>query len=71
MLGVEFVRPGTRDPDAATTGRVMEEAKAAGLLIGKGGLEGNVLRLAPPLSLTDEEAAEGLELLEQAVHRSV
>ena len=59
MLGVEFVRPGTRDPDAATTGRVMEEAKAAGLLIGKGGLEGNVLRLAPPLSLTDEEAAEG------------
>ena len=71
MLGVEFVRPGTRDPDAATTGRVMEEAKAAGLLIGKGGLEGNVLRLAPPLSLTDEEAAEGLELLEQAVHSSV
>lgn len=69
MLGVEFVKQGTKVPDAELTGRVMEEAKASGLLIGKGGLEGNVLRIAPPLSLTDEEAAEGLELLEQAMHR--
>ncbi len=71
MLGVEFVVPGTKNPDAGTTGRVMEEAKAAGLLIGKGGLDGNVLRIAPPLSLTDDEAAEGLEMLDQAVRRSV
>ncbi len=71
MLGVEFVHPGTTDPDAPITARVMEEAKAGGLLIGKGGLHGNVLRVAPPLSITSEEAAEGFEMLSGAVHRAV
>jgi 4-aminobutyrate aminotransferase len=70
MIGVEFVAPGTKEPDAPTTARVMEEAKAGGLLIGKGGLFGNVLRIAPPLSLNQEEASEGLELLGEAVRRA-
>jgi 4-aminobutyrate aminotransferase len=46
---------------------VMEQAKAQGLLIGKGGLYGNVLRIAPPLSLTLEEAAEGLDTLVKSI----
>jgi 4-aminobutyrate aminotransferase len=71
MLGVEFTRPGTKDPDGATTTQVMEEAKAGGLLIGKGGLFGNVLRLAPPMSLTPAEAVEGLELLGAAMQRAM
>jgi 4-aminobutyrate aminotransferase len=71
MLGVEFVRPGGKDPDPAVTTRVMEEAKAGGLLIGKGGLFGNVLRIAPPLSVTSEEAAEGYDILSAAVHRAI
>jgi len=71
MIGVEFNQPGTMNPDAATTGLVMEEAKAGGMLIGKGGIFGNVLRVAPPLSVTSEEAAEGLEILSAAVHRAV
>jgi 4-aminobutyrate aminotransferase len=71
MLGVEFVQPGTTEPDAPTTARVMEEAKAGGLLIGKGGLHGNVLRIAPPLSITSEEAAEGFVILSDAVHRTI
>ncbi len=70
MLGVEFVRPGTKEPDGPTTTRVMEEAKAGGLLIGKGGLHGNVLRIAPPLSITTEEAEDGLGLLGDAVRRA-
>jgi 4-aminobutyrate aminotransferase len=70
MLGVEFVHPGTKDPDGATTSRVMEEAKAGGLLIGKGGLFGNVLRIAPALTITADEATEGLELLGDAVRRA-
>jgi 4-aminobutyrate aminotransferase-like enzyme len=41
----------------------MEETKARGLLVGKGGRFGNVLRLAPPLTLTEAEADEGLALL--------
>ncbi len=71
MVGVEFVVPGSKEPDAPTTARVMEEAKTNGLLIGKGGLHGNVLRVAPPLSVTSEEAAEGFELLRDAVHKAV
>ncbi|NIV57293.1 MAG: aminotransferase class III-fold pyridoxal phosphate-dependent enzyme, partial [Actinobacteria bacterium] len=71
MVGVEFVKPGTKDPDVATTTRVMEEAKAGGLLIGKGGLLGNVLRVAPPLSVTSEEATEGFQLMSDAVRRAV
>jgi 4-aminobutyrate aminotransferase len=70
MLGVEFVRPGSKDPDAPITARVMEAARAGGLLIGKGGLFGNVLRIAPPLSITAEEATEGLEILGDAVRRA-
>src|SRR6185369_11380521 len=44
MIGVEFVRPGTTDPDVAVTAHVFDECRRGGLLVGKGGLYGNVLR---------------------------
>ena len=37
----------------------MEETRARGLLVGKGGKYGNVVRMAPPLTLTEAEADEG------------
>ena len=67
QIGVEFVKPGTRDPDPEITMQIMEGARERGLLIGKGGLYANVLRIAPPLSLTEDEADEGFEKLEQAI----
>ncbi|SIN06674.1 aspartate aminotransferase family protein [Micromonospora cremea] len=67
MLGVEFVRPGTSEPDAALTNRVFEACREGGLLAGKGGLYGNVLRMGPPLTLTEEEAREGLAILVDAI----
>jgi 4-aminobutyrate aminotransferase len=67
MIAVEFVIPGSKTPDSATAARVMEETKARGLLVGKGGLHGNVVRIAPPLTLTEDEAAEGLHLLTEAI----
>ena len=70
MLGVEFGDPSTNEPLSALTGEVMEEAKKEGLLIGKGGLFGNTLRIAPPLSLTEAEVDEGLEKLRSAVLRA-
>ncbi len=61
MIGVELVRPGTTEPDAAAAGRGAGGVPASGgLLIGKGGLYGNCLRMAPPLTLTEDEAREGL-----------
>ncbi len=70
MLGIELVEPASGAPDAPAAAAVMEEAKAEGLLIGKGGLYGNVLRIAPALTLTEEEADEGYTKLESAVLRA-
>ncbi|MEU5963499.1 aspartate aminotransferase family protein [Micromonospora parva] len=70
MLGVEFVRPGSGEPDPALTNRVFEACRAGGLLTGKGGLYGNVLRMGPPLTLTEEEAREGLAILVDAIRSS-
>jgi 4-aminobutyrate aminotransferase len=70
MIGVELVRPGTGTPgepapELATA--VLEACKRRGLLVGKGGLYGNALRIAPLLTLTAEEAAEGLAILVAAL----
>ena len=56
-------QPEDDKPDAATTARLQQETKNRGLLIGKGGLYGNVLRMAPPMTLTEEETTEALEIL--------
>ncbi|MFI7601546.1 aspartate aminotransferase family protein [Actinoplanes sp. NPDC049681] len=69
MLAVEFVRPGTTEPDATATLRVFDECRRGGLLVGKGGLYGNVLRMGPPLTLTEEEAREGLAILVDAIRK--
>jgi 4-aminobutyrate aminotransferase len=66
MAAVEVVVPGTDRPDPAATARVMEETRRGGLLVGKGGRLGNVLRMAPPLTLTEDEADEGLAILDRA-----
>ena len=47
--------------------QVLERTRKAGLLIGKGGLYGNVLRIAPPLTLSEAEAEEGLGVLTAVV----
>ncbi|GAA1634170.1 aspartate aminotransferase family protein [Actinoplanes couchii] len=67
MIGLEFVRPGTKDPDPAATVRVFDLCRENGLLVGKGGLHGNVIRIGPALTLTEEEAGEGLRILREAV----
>lgn len=70
MVGVELVRPGTTAPNPEAATRALEETKRAGLLVGKGGLYANALRIAPPLTLTEAETDEGLEILATAVARA-
>jgi 4-aminobutyrate aminotransferase len=67
MLGIELVEPATTEPSPAAATRALEEARKGGLLIGKGGLLGNVLRVAPPLVVSEAEADEGLEALTTAL----
>jgi 4-aminobutyrate aminotransferase len=67
MLAVEFVEPGTLNPNAYATARVFEECRKRGLLVGKGGLYGNTIRMGPALTLTEDEAREGLAILLDAI----
>jgi alanine-glyoxylate transaminase/(R)-3-amino-2-methylpropionate-pyruvate transaminase len=69
MQGVEIVRDeeaGDRTPAVEATLQVFEETKKRGLLVGRGGLYGNVLRVAPPLVVTKAEVVEALEILDQS-----
>lgn len=63
MVAVDMVDPPTRAASPALATQVLEESKERGLLIGQGGLYGHTLRIAPPLTLTEAEAVEGLAIL--------
>ncbi len=57
MLGVELVKDRqTKEPATAETAEVFERCKNRGLLVGKGGLYGNVLRIKPPMCLKNDDA---------------
>jgi 4-aminobutyrate aminotransferase len=72
MLAIEVCvpggndRPGGPEPWPAGAGALMEATRARGLLVGKGGLYGNVLRIAPPLSVTDDEMSAAIDILDAA-----
>ena len=51
----------TPNPDAAE--QLMEETKARGLLIGRGGLYANAMRISPPLNITRSEVEEAIGIL--------
>ncbi|MEZ6243266.1 MAG: aspartate aminotransferase family protein [Phycisphaerales bacterium] len=67
MLGVEIVEDkASKTPSPPKTAEVHERAKDLGLLIGKGGLNGNVLRIKPPMCLTREDVGFMLAVLDRA-----
>lgn len=70
MIGIELVAADGWTPDPQAASAVLEATKARGLLIGKGGLHGNCLRIAPPLSVTEAEADEAAAILVDAVEEA-
>jgi 4-aminobutyrate aminotransferase / (S)-3-amino-2-methylpropionate transaminase / 5-aminovalerate transaminase len=62
MLAVELV-----ERNAAAAKRVLERARERGLVLLSCGLDGNVIRLLPPLSATDDELERGLAILEESL----
>jgi 4-aminobutyrate aminotransferase-like enzyme len=69
MQAVELVVDETtkdRTPEKALTNRIFEESRKRGLLIGKGGLEGNAFRIAPALTVNAAEIDEGLAILRES-----
>jgi 4-aminobutyrate aminotransferase-like enzyme len=67
MFAVDLVDPVTRKPSPPLAGQMLEATKERGLLVGKGGLYGSTLRMAPPLTLSEGEAKEGLTILTDAL----
>jgi alanine-glyoxylate transaminase/(R)-3-amino-2-methylpropionate-pyruvate transaminase len=71
MLGVELVRDrATKEPASQETLVVWEVARELGLLLGKGGLDGNVLRIQPPLCIRAADVDFALEVLDEALTRA-
>ncbi len=68
MQALEIIEPGEEKlPDAAKTAALLGAAREHGLLIGKGGLYGNVIRISPHLNVTAEDIARGCDLIEAAL----
>jgi 4-aminobutyrate aminotransferase-like enzyme len=70
MQGVEFVKDetaGDRTPNPQAVNALFEETRKRGLLIGKGGLLGNCLRISPPLTVSAAEVDEALQKLGESL----
>lgn len=68
MQGLELVEDRTtREPAPGKAGQFLEAARRHGILIGKGGLYGNVIRMAPSMLISATEIDEGARLLDSAL----
>lgn len=66
MQALELVKDRTtKEPAPVETTQVLEGARRNGLLIGKGGLYGNVIRMAPPMNISKADVDEAIRLLDQ------
>jgi 4-aminobutyrate aminotransferase len=67
MQGIELVKDRqTKEPATEATTLVMERARANGLLVGKGGLYGNVIRMSPPLNISKADVDQALAVLDKS-----
>jgi 4-aminobutyrate aminotransferase-like enzyme len=67
MRALEFVKPGTREPDPSRVDAIQSHAQQHGLLMHKAGVGGNILRVLVPLVLTDAQLDESIAILRAAL----
>jgi 4-aminobutyrate aminotransferase / (S)-3-amino-2-methylpropionate transaminase / 5-aminovalerate transaminase len=67
MLALEFVKPGTREPAPETARQVASQCHSEGVLMLVCGTYGNVVRLLPPLVISQELLSDGLDVLVRAI----
>ncbi len=68
MQAIEIVQPGNNNqPDAPRTAAFVDTCKEMGLLLGKGGLYGNVVRIAPHLNVSAEDMDTAMEIVAKAL----
>jgi 4-aminobutyrate aminotransferase-like enzyme len=67
LQAMEFVKDRTtKEPAPQETNRFMEECRKQGLLVGKGGLYGNVIRMSPPLNIGKQDVDEACRKMDAA-----
>ena len=67
MQGIELVKDRrTKEPATDATNLVMERARVNGLLVGKGGLHGNVIRMSPALNISRADVDQALAALDKS-----
>jgi 4-aminobutyrate aminotransferase len=67
MQALELVKDReTKEPAPQAATQLLERARENGLLIGKGGLSGNVIRMAPPMNISKADVDEGIRLLDKS-----
>ena len=68
MQALEFVKDRkTKEVAPQETSQFMEECRNRGLLIGKGGLYGNVIRMSPPLNISKGDVDEAIHIMDEAL----
>ncbi len=72
MRAIEFIKDReTWQPDADTTGKVIQEAMKNGAVLAGAGIHKNVIRLLIPLVMTEEELNEGLDVLDKSIKKVI
>ncbi len=71
MQAIELVNPGTTEPNAAAAKAIVNYCNQQGVIALACGTFGNVIRLLPPLVITDAQLEDGLNVLADAVHAAV
>jgi 4-aminobutyrate aminotransferase len=67
MQGLELVKdPTTKEPAPEATNQLLEHTRENGLLVGKGGLYGNVVRLSPMLNISQGDVDEAIRILDKS-----
>jgi 4-aminobutyrate aminotransferase-like enzyme len=68
MQALELVEDrATKKPASASTNALMEEGRKRGLLVGKGGFYGNVIRMSPPLNISKADVDEAARILDESL----
>jgi alanine-glyoxylate transaminase / (R)-3-amino-2-methylpropionate-pyruvate transaminase len=68
MQAIELVKDRkTKEPHPQAVAKILEETKKRGVLVGKGGLYGNVIRMGPPLIATNDHIDELTTALDEAL----
>ena len=67
MLAIEFVKPGTREPNSAAVDQVVKYCHQNGVVVLNAGTYGNVIRFLPSLAISDELLNEAMDVVEAGI----